>query len=911
MVGYRRLVNDPSNPPPLTIPNAGLRTARVAVLMLDSAGKVVSANQEARLLWQTGSSELVGEFFPGLFALDIVSDEPEMLEAQWDILLAAMLDKRAILSVQPREGGPRAMAVRAEKAMGTAGAYIVVIETPLESGPVASASMDDQAAALQLFAEKGPVGFFDLNLKARRVLYSPAWKRMLGYADSELADTYEAWLGLLHPEDSAAAPDKAGRKFKVGARPFGVDFRMRHKDGHWAWIQCVGLQLVSTSGELERVVGIHVDATERKETEEMGVASDARLHAIADEGSLAAFELDFEGETSWFSGAWLRLLGGVESPANGPAALADALPPGECPGGLEPWLLAQAPGQSTFSRVVNLRTSDGKSVPAILGINRTLTRKRALARVVGYAFAIPDAASSLLAQAGAPPAGSGEAPVAANDAIFDEVLSALSEGVIATDSRGSILFANTTAARILRMPVGSFSGRALDQVFSLVDRQSGKPGDNPADRALSASGPLPLISDQALAVPGLDPIPIVWTARASYGADSKPRGVVLVFRNPEEMTLTPEELIKANRFESLGLLAGGIAHDFNNLLTTILGGLSLAKDNHDGSKLPDAEKACMAAKNLTKQLLMFTKGSSGALTVCDPKDILEDAVKVASAGSTAEISVQASAGTGPVKVDRSQILQVFQNLIVNAIQAMPPPPHKARLQLRAADVHFNAGQVASLPAGDYVEFEVRDNGSGIKPEHVEKIWDPFFTTKKHGTGLGLATVLSIVRKLGGEIGLQSIVGEGTVFSVFLPIADQPVDVQARPAPSLRFGTGRVLFMDDDAHICSLTGAMLQSLDYKFDIAKNGDDAVTLYKRYLNIGRPYDAVIMDLTVIGGMGGEETFNVLHDLDPDVRAIVSSGYDDEDMARQYLDMGFCGYLTKPYRVTDLGKVLKAVLG
>jgi two-component system, cell cycle sensor histidine kinase and response regulator CckA len=877
--------------------------------MLDASGKVVSANQEAKVLWQTGAGELVGEFFPGLFALDIVSDEPEMLEAQWDILLAAMLEKRAILSVQPKEGGPHAMAVRAEKAMGAAGGYIVVVETPLENGPAQSASADEQAAALQLFAEKGPVGFFDLNLKARRVLYSPAWKRMLGYADSELADTYEAWLGLLHPEDSAAAPDKAGRKLKVGARPFSVEFRMKHKLGHWAWIQCVGLQLVSTAGELERVVGIHIDATERKDTEELGLASDARLHALADEGSLAAFELDFEADTSWFSGAWLRLMGGVPAPANGPAALSDALTPEECPEGIEPWLLAQAPGQSSFSRVVRLRTSDGKSFPAVLGLNRTLTRKRTLARVVGFAFALPEGPS-------APPAQSARSSAdAAVDrtamAIFEEVLAALSEAVIATDARGNILFANGMAARLLRVTADGFAGRTLDQVFSLVDRQTGKPGDNPAERALSASGPLPLIGDQALVIPGSDPLPIVWTARASYGPDAKARGIVIVFRNPEEMSLTPEELIKANRFESLGLLAGGIAHDFNNLLTTILGGLSLAKDNRDSSKLGDSEKACLAAKGLTKQLLLFAKGGSGAMSVCDSKEILEDAVKIASAGSTAEISVHAQAGTGPVKVDRPQILQVFQNLIVNALQAMPPPPHKARLQLRAANARIAAGQIASLPAGDYIEFEVRDNGSGIKPEHLEKIWDPFFTTKKHGTGLGLATVLSIVRKLGGEIGLQSTVGEGTVFSVFLPMADQPVDVQARPAPSLRFGTGRVLFMDDDEHICSLTAAMLESLDYKFDIAKKGEDAVVLYKRYMNIGRPYDAVIMDLTVIGGMGGEDTFNILRDLDKDVRAIVSSGYDNDEMAKQYLDMGFCGYLTKPYRVTDLGKVLKAVLG
>jgi PAS domain S-box-containing protein len=903
-------VNDPKDPPPLTLPNARLKAAKVAVLVLDGSGKVVSANQEAKVLWQTGSGELVGDFFPGLFALEIVSEEPAMLEAQWDILLGAMLDKQAILSVQPREGAPRAMAVRAEKAMGAAGGYIVVIETPLEAAPVPCAPAYDQAAALQLFAEKGPVGFFDLNLRARRVLYSPAWKRMLGYDDSELADTYEAWLGLLHPEDSAAAPDKAGRKFKVGARPFAVDFRMKHKLGHWAWIQCVGLQLVSTSGELERVVGIHVDATERKDIEEMGLASDARLHALADEGFVAAFELDFEAATSWFSGAWLRLVGGVASPSSGPGALSDALPPEECPGGLEAWLLAQAPGQSSFSRVVNLRTPDGKSIPAILGINRTLTRKRTLARVVGFALPLSEVGAPAPAPAPAPKPAE-PAPDAATRAILDELLAALSEGVIATDARGRILFANTAAARILRNPADGFVGRALDQVFSLVDRQSGKPGDNPADRALSASGPLPLIADQSLVVPGADPLPIVWTARASYGADSKAQGIAIVFRDPEEMSLTPEELIKANRFESLGLLAGGIAHDFNNLLTTILGGLSLAKDNHDSSKLPDAEKACLAAKGLTKQLLLFTKGGSGALTVSDPRDILEDAVKIASAGSTAEVTVHTDAGAGPVRVDRAQILQVFQNLIVNALQAMPPAPHKARVQLKASDVRISEGQIASLPAGDYVEFEVRDNGTGIKPEHVEKIWDPFFTTKKHGTGLGLATVLSIVRKLGGEIGLQSTLGEGTVFSVFLPKADQPVEVQARPAPSLRFGTGRILFMDDDAHICNLTATMLESLDYKYDIAKNGEEAVLLYRRYLNIGRPYDAVIMDLTVIGGMGGEDTFGAIRQLDPDVRAIVSSGYDDDEMARQYLDMGFCGYLTKPYRVTDLGKVLKAVLG
>ena len=187
---------------------------------------------------------------------------------------------------------------------------------------------------------------------------------MLGYADSELADTYEAWLDLLHPEDSAAAPDKAGRKFKVGARPFGVEFRMKHKLGHWAWIQCVGLQMVSPWGDLERVIGIHIDATERKELEEAAVASDARLHALADDGVAGRVRAGLRRQDVLV----LRRVAAaarrtVPAPENGPGALAEALPPEECPAGIEAWLLDQAPGQTSFTRAVRLRTKGRPDVP--------------------------------------------------------------------------------------------------------------------------------------------------------------------------------------------------------------------------------------------------------------------------------------------------------------------------------------------------------------------------------------------------------------------------------------------------------------------------------------------------------------------------------------------------------------------
>ena len=904
-----------SDPAPTTaVPSAARATPAsvAAVLLLDSGGRVIAGNAPARAFWQTADTELIGEHFATLFLFDVVSREADWLEVQWEGILATALGQAIPLKAQRREGAPCEVRVRLEPALATSPGYFAFIGTQAsaEATPVTSTL----AASFALLVEKGAAGFFDLHFKENRIFFSPAWKRLLGYSDAELPNTYETWLQLLHPDDSAAAPDKRGRKHVTGARPFAAEFRMKHRRGHDVWIQSNGLQIIGSDGALERVLGTHLDVTERKELEESCLANDDRLQTLSDEqGPLGAFEIDLTGDRFWFSAAWKQLLGYADSElASNPATLLAVLPPEEAEAGISAYFLGRAAGQTAFVEPVRLRHKDGRLLPALLGAYRQLTRKRELARVVGFHCLLPE---SLAAVAPA----KGSLPPDLLVAIFDT----LAEAVLATDGKGRVLHLNASASRLLSLPSGKAIGQPFADVFRLVNRKTGRPGNDPIHRALGTDEPLPLMSDDALlppagtakpfaaAGPGEKPRPILWTARVALDAGNQPVGVVIVFRDPDEMSLTPDELVKANRFESLGLLAGGIAHDFNNLLTTILGGVSLAKDSHDYSGLENSEKACLAAKALTKQLLAFAKGGAGTQVVVTAKEILEDAVKIATAGSTAKILVEVPAEIGPVLVDRAQILQVFQNLVVNALQAMPPAPHQAYVQLRVAGITLTDQQMPPLPAGPYVAFEVRDNANGIKPENLEKIWDPFFTTKKHGTGLGLATVHSIVRKHGGQIGVVSALGVGSAFTIFLPLADRPVEVQARKAATLRFGTGRVLFMDDDPKITELTASMLTSLEYKFDLAKNGEEAIALYKRYLNIGRPYDAVIMDLTVIGGMGGEACFKELQKLDPDVRAIVSSGYDNDDMARKYLDMGFCGYLTKPYRVTDLGKVIKTVLG
>jgi nitrogen-specific signal transduction histidine kinase/CheY-like chemotaxis protein len=431
---------------------------------------------------------------------------------------------------------------------------------------------------------------------------------------------------------------------------------------------------------------------------------------------------------------------------------------------------------------------------------------------------------------------------------------------------------------------------------------------------MEADSPLPIVTSDALAPPAgsSTPIPIAWTAAIAAGPGGVPYGVI-VFRNPAELTLTPDELTKSNRFESLGQLASGIAHDFNNHLTPILGAISLGIEQKDYSSLPDAEKACITAQGLTKQLLAFARGGSGTRVVCEPKTLMEHALKIGAAASAATITRRYAEPLANIRVDRAQLLQVFQNLIVNALQAMPPPPHRPALEIEIRNHSVAAGQIDGLVAGEYVEFEVRDNGSGIKPEHVGKIFDPYFTTKKHGTGLGLATVMRIVNKHGGQIALATEVGVGTAFTVYLPQADAEVELAPRRAAIMPYErTNRVLFMDDDAEIRRFTVALLAGLGYECDEAPNGETALLLFRKWVNLGKPhYDAVIMDLTVVGGMGGEECFAKLRELDPNVRGIVASGYDNDDMRQEFFAKGFLGYLTKPYRKQDLGKVLKEVIG
>lgn len=867
------------------------------MLLIDGEGRIISCTPPAAELLGQPVQTLVGSELVNHVRGDLTAQDRDGCRLRWEVLVESA-----------GSGGVRLWAAAFNAPLGLrldagapASAWICTLSraTPGSAAGDVNSSPPLADACAQL-CQRGAFGFFDLRCTAGVLLTSPGWKRMLGYTKREWTDDPEAWRGLAHPEDSAAVPDRVARRQPPGWHGFNVEYRLRHRDGRYLWTSCIGLREIDEHGAVVRIFGLQIDISERKEVEEFGLLEEERLRRL-EEAGLAAFDLDYGEDRHWLSSGLLRLLGTSEAEEEGrsrPDLLGAALATNPS-GGLTELLFSADGRAGGVGCPIELRSREGARLSARMWFHRDAGEDGELFRATGF----------LVADERLGGLGAGELIVSA--------LGLVAEGVLVADAGGQVVFANAKATALLGRPAGALVGLSLEQAFPIVDGAGGQPAVGALDLALdqvAEPAGCPFYDRHALprSHSARSIVPIVWSVRECRDDDGARVGYALIFRDPEELSLTPDELVKVNRVESLGLLAGGIAHDFNNLLTVILGGVSTARENRDFNQLAEAEEACLAAKKLTRQLLAFAKGGGGqaARQVAAPVDLLQNAVRIAAAGSPVVVRVKAEEGLHPVKVDKGQIMQVVQNLVINAIQAAPDPM-AGRVEVRATNVELIEGEVDPLPAGSYVRVDVEDNGPGIPSDVIPRIFDSFFTTKKNGTGLGLATASSIVRRHGGCIGVRSEPGAGTVFAFFLPAAQAPVEATPRRAPSIRFGTGRILLMDDDPKICELTGGMLASLDYTHDVARHGEEALQLYRRYLNIGRPYDAVLLDITVTGGMGGEACLRHLRELDPEVRAIVSSGYDEDGSIRQYLGQGFMACLTKPYRVGDLARVLKAVLG
>jgi len=369
------------------------------------------------------------------------------------------------------------------------------------------------------------------------------------------------------------------------------------------------------------------------------------------------------------------------------------------------------------------------------------------------------------------------------------------------------------------------------------------------------------------------------------------------------------ELLRAQKLESLGILAGGIAHDFNNLLASVMGNVSLAKldippADRAHRHLAEAEQASLRARDLTQQLLTFSKGGTPVKTVASLAALIRESAGFALRGSSVRHELQIPDDLWLIEADEVQMTQVINNLLINADQAMP---EGGVIRVSCENVTLEAQDVPPLAAGRYVQVTIADSGTGIPKEHLAKVFDPYFTTKQRGSGLGLAVTYSIINKHGGNITLESTLGKGTVFRLYLPATDKKPAPARAEVENIRTGHGRVLVMDDEEPIRTTMRDILVRLGYDVAFAEDGVQAIEIYRNAMDKrGTPFDAVIMDLTIAGGMGGKEAVKKLIEIDPNVKAIVSSGYSRDPVMAEYQQFGFCGVIAKPFRIKDLSEVV-----
>ena len=388
--------------------------------------------------------------------------------------------------------------------------------------------------------------------------------------------------------------------------------------------------------------------------------------------------------------------------------------------------------------------------------------------------------------------------------------------------------------------------------------------------------------------------------------------VIVVFHDVTEKKKLEKELRKTHKLESLGILAGGIAHDFNNLLTAILGNITLAKATlQPGDKifnlLTETEKSSYRARGLTQQLLTFSKGGAPIITTTSARELIRDSARFTLCGANVSCEFFLPDDLLPVAIDEGQISQVIQNIVNNACQAMPSG---GTIHIRAENVVINHRDGRALKEEKHIKISIRDEGEGVPAEHLDKIFDPFFTTREKGNGLGLAICYSIISNHGGAVTVESEPGRGSTFHVFLPATDGKDSSLEEVSEELILGQGTILVMDDEDVVSEVTANMLHHLGYEAALARDGLEAINLYKQALDAGRPFDAVILDLTVPGGMGGKETIRKLLKIDPRVKAIVVSGYATDTMMADYRQNGFSGVIPKPYRISELSRTLHNVL-
>lgn len=489
-------------------------------------------------------------------------------------------------------------------------------------------------------------------------------------------------------------------------------------------------------------------------------------------------------------------------------------------------------------------------------------------------------------------------------------LRSIGDGVITTDIDGLVVLMNKVAENVTGWLQGEAIGRPFQEVFHIINKQNREICENPVAKVIKSGQIVGLANQTVLIRKDGRELLVADSAAPIRDTESIIIGVVLVFRDITEQQRTEKELLKITKLESVGVLAGGIAHDFNNILAAILGNINLAlfdADLKDKTKtlLAAAEKASLRARDLTQQLLTFAKGGEPVKEISSLENVIIDSANFVLHGDTVACQFEIPEDLWLVVIDKGQISQVIQNIVINASHAMPDG---GVIKVSCENISPAAGHHFPLSEqGRFVKICIEDSGIGIPAKIIENIFDPYFSTKHDGSGLGLAISQSIITKHDGHMMVESSPNVGTTFTIYLPASTQTeVQYQKTEVFGKTPSQAKFLIMDDDEMVRTLAHAILEQLGHEVVLSVNGEEAIKVYREAAQTTRPFDVVIMDLTIPGGMGGQEAVQEILAINPQAKVIVSSGYSNDTIMSNYKKYGFCASLVKPYQMQELSRVL-----
>jgi PAS domain S-box-containing protein len=746
------------------------------------------------------------------------------------------------------------------------------------------------------------LGIFDHDQLGDTIYWSPRQREIYGWGSDEPV-TLKGFIDCIYPEDRERIEAAVRRAHDPeGDGLFEVEHRIIRRDGSIRWVTTRSQTFFSGEGGARRpvqTIGAVRDITEDKAAEDRIRQSEQRFHTLFDNAPLGIVIVGPDRVILDCNVAFQKMLGYSLDELKSMSIPEISHP--------EDDMATRAHYRDMMEGKINSFTMEKRHVRkdgTSLWTNLTGTVVRNEKGSPQFVFGIVEDISDRKKM---------EEDLRSSRDFIESILDTVDEAFIVIDRDYRIIMANSAYGKQAGSPVREIIGKRCHEISHHSSVPCYEAGEECSVRHSFETGEPHSCLHKHRSKDGS----ILYVETKAFPLKDSTGAVTSVIETVNNITdkhLLEEEQLKTQKLEAIGTLAGGIAHDFNNLLQGVFGYISMARMMHDEKQksldmLEQAEKALHMAVNLTSQLLTFSKGGKPLTEKIALRPVIENSAKFALSGSRIDCKLEIDKELWTVEADAGQIGQVIQNLVLNAEQAMPMG---GIITVAARNVHSPEKKLPiALHQGNYIELSVKDSGIGIPEHYLPKIFDPYFTTKDKGSGLGLTTCYSIIKNHGGLIDVKSKLGEGTTFLVYLPaLAAVETSTMTVSEDVKTPRKGRILLMDDDEIVRHVAGLMIRSLGHEVEVVKDGKEAIAKYGESIKKGRKFDVIIMDLTVRGGIGGEEAISELLLIDPDIKAIVSSGYTDSAAIAEYKSKGFRACLSKPYDVKSLNATLNSLL-